>query len=303
MSCFALALMVLSSAPAHASDPLRLTETFRVLKLSPYMRAAEDGGHIFSVQNAGTEQLELILHHLPQNGLAIALGLKSASFDILRLFSSDDREFAGAPGALEKLRFTVPSGQVQSFYLPGIEETLTPELYLWSPEALAAYESSRQTFHSAVLLLLFVLLFVALGVTLMRRSRRAVYAAVMAGGLMVLLGALWMRDVLPDNEQFQFLLVNRLDAIRVALGLGALMSLIAHLNLIVRQIPNRNYWTRVIIVSDIMLGAFLVFWVWEILTPDFAGLLSVELGEIALAMTCLTVLLGAVFVPDRPDSD
>ena len=148
-----------------------------------------------------------------------------------------------------------------------------------------------------------MLLFVALGVTLMRRSRRAVYAVVMAGGLMVLLGALWMRDVLPDNEQFQFLLVNRLDAIRVALGLGALMSLIAHLNLIVRQIPNRNYWTRVIIVSDIMLGAFLVFWVWEILTPDFAGLLSVELGEIALAMTCLTVLLGAVFVPDRHDSD
>jgi len=46
-----------------------------------------------------------------------------------------------------------------------------------------------------------------------------------------------------------------------------------------------------------------VFWVWEILTPDFAGLLSVELGEIALAMTCLTVLLGAVFVPDRHDSD
>jgi hypothetical protein len=42
-----------------------------------------------------------------------------------------------------------------------------------------------------------------------------------------------------------------------------------------------------------------VFWTWEVLNPDFAGLISSELGDIALALTCGTVLLGAFFVPDR----
>jgi hypothetical protein len=58
----------------------------------------------------------------------------------------------------------------------------------------------------------------------------------------------------------------------------------------------------VIIVSDGVLAAFAVFWVWQIYAPDFAGLISAELGEMALAMTCGTVLMGAVFVPDRRNS-
>ena len=77
------------------------------------------------------------------------------------------------------------------------------------------------------------------------------------------------------------------------------MSVLAHLNLVVKQIINRNYWTRVIIFSDAALLAFAIFWVWQIYAPDFAGLLSVELSHMALAMTCATALLGSVFVPDR----
>ena len=288
------------SGPSLASDPLRLNESFRLLELTPYMRAIDGGGHVFAVQNGGTEELSLILHHLPQNGLAIALNLQPTAPPLLRLFSSDYREFAGRPGASEKLLFTVPAGQVQSFFLPPLDAAdKPPQLYLWAPDALSAYENNRQTFHSTVLLLLSLLFALATGVAVVRRSRRAAYALVMAGGLMVLLGSLWMRDVLPEGESFQFLLVNRLEAIRIALAIGALMSVVAHLNLVVKQIINRNYWTRVIIFSDAVLLAFAVFWLWQIYAPDFAGLLSVELNQIALAMTCATVLLGAVFVPDR----
>jgi len=294
-------LVVLSATEqVSASDPLRLNENFRLLELTSYMRPVDGGGHVFAVQNGGTEELSLILHHLPQNDLAIALGLQSAAPPLLRLFSSDDREFSGRPGATEKLRFTVPVGEVQSFFLPLLTPAdVTPQLYLWSPEALAAYENSRQTFHSAVLLLLSLLFLLAIGVAAIRRSRRAVYALVMAGGVLVLLGSLWMRDILPAGEGFSFLLVNRLDAIRIALAVGALMSVLAHLNLVVKQIINRNYWTRVIIFSDVILLTFAVFWLWQVYAPDFAGLLSVELSHIALAMTCATALLGAVFVPDR----
>ena len=147
------------------------------------MRAVEGGGHVFAVQNGGTEELSLILHHLPQNDLAIALNLQPTAPPLLRLFSSDDREFAGQP-VLEKLTFTVPEGQVQSFLLPPLDAADTvPQLFLWSPEALSAYESSRQTFHSTVLLLLSLLFLLAIGVAVVRRSRRAVYALVMAGGL------------------------------------------------------------------------------------------------------------------------
>ena len=189
---------------------------------------------------------------------------------------------------------------MQSFFLPPLDAADTvPQLFLWSPEALSAYESSRQTFHSTILLLLSLLSLLAIGVAVVRRSRRAGYAVVMGGGLMVLLSSLWMRDVLPGGESLDYLLVNRLDAIRIALAIGALMSVLAHLNLVVKQIINRNYWTRVIIFSDAALSSFAIFWIWQIYAPNFAGLLSVELSQMALAMTCATVLLGAVFVPDR----
>jgi hypothetical protein len=277
-----LVLAAITGGPASASDPLRLKEGFRLLKLTSYMRTLESGGHVFAVQNGSSQDLHLVLHRPPQNDLAIALGLQPASGPVLRLFSSDDREFASAPGASEKLRFNIPAEQVQTFFLPQSGGVASVDFYLWSPEALASHESNRQTFHSTVLLLLMLLLLLAIGV-----------------GLMVLLSSLWMRDILPDNPQFEWLLVNRLDSIRAALAIGVAMSLVAHLNLMAQQIVNRNYWTRVIIVSDMVLVAFGVFWVWQIYAPDFAGLISAELNEIALAMTCGTVLMGAIFVPDR----
>jgi hypothetical protein len=296
---FAILATLACIMPVNASDPLRLNENFRLLDLTSYMRPVDGGGHVFAVQNGGGEDLALILHHLPQNDLARAIGLQAAAPPLLRLFSSDDREFAGQPGASEKLKFTVPAGQVQSFFLPPLEpKDAVPQLFLWSPEALSAYEGSRQTFHSTVLLLLSLLSLLAIGVAVVRRSRRAAYAVVMGGGLMVLLGSLWMRDVLPRGS-LDYLLVNRLDSIRIALAIGALMSVLAHLNLVVKHIVNRNYWTRVIIVSDIILSSFAIFFIWQIYAPNFAGLLSVELSQMALAMTCATVLLGAVFVPDR----
>ena len=302
MAFAGLLLVLMMGSPASASDPLRLKEGFRLLKLTPYMRALESGGHVFAVQNGSSQDLQLVLHRPPENDLAIALGLQPASRRVLRLFSSDDREFAGAPGASEKLSFNIPAEQVQTFFLPQSVEAELADFYLWSPEALASHESNRQTFHSAVLLLLMLLLLLAVSVGMVRRSRRAAYAVVMAVGLMVLLSSLWMRDILPDNAQFGWLLANRLDGIRAALAIGVLMSLLAHLNLMAKQIVNRNYWTRVIIVSDIVLVAFAVFWVWQIYDPGFAGLISAELSEIALAITCGTVLMGAVFVPDRRNS-
>ena len=74
-----------------------------------------------------------------------------------------------------------------------------------------------------------------------------------------------------ERRKLQFLLVNRLDAIRIALAIGALTSVLAHLNLVVKQIISRNYWTRVIIFSDAALLAFAIFWIWQIYAPNFAG--------------------------------
>ena len=65
------------------------------------MRAVEGGGHVFAVQNGGTEELSLNFAPFAANDLAIALNLQPTAPPLLRLFSSDDREFAGQPGALE----------------------------------------------------------------------------------------------------------------------------------------------------------------------------------------------------------
>lgn len=291
-------LAALLSGPAQASDPLRLKDNFRLLDLSPYVRATNDGGHVFAVQNGGSRTLSLIIERLPQNDLAVALSLHPRNYPALRLFTSDDREFAAAPGYPERLQFDVPPNALQSFYLPpGLLAGEHSFLYLWSPSEHAAQQNRRQTFRSSLMLLLSVLTVTAIAAAIYRRSRRAAYAVVMGLGLVVLLGSLWMRDIVP--VRFEYLLAERLNAIRVALAIGVFMSLLAHVNLVIQHVVNRNYWTRVIIVSDILLAASAVFWAVQIYNPDFAGLLSVELAYVGLAATAASVFLGAVFVPDR----
>jgi hypothetical protein len=150
MPLVGLMMAVITGGPASASDPLRLKEGFRLLKLTPYMRALESGGHVFAVQNGSSQDLHLVLHRPPQNDLAIALGLQPASGPVLRLFSSDDREFASAPGASEKLRFNIPAEQVQTFFLPQSADVASVDFYLWSPEALASHESNSWPLASAL---------------------------------------------------------------------------------------------------------------------------------------------------------
>ncbi len=298
VSFFWLALLVLpTDATARAADALRLAETFRVLNLTPHLMPVEQGGQAFAIQNSSSNPLTLVLKRAELNGLGVALGLQQGSRPPLRLFSSDDREFSVPAGPPNGLVFTLPGGVVQSFSLPNIETGET--LYLWSPATLAAHQNNRQTFHAGVLFLLAILLGLSICAAIFRRSRRAAYGITMGVGLLVLLASLWMRDVFPDTQQFFSLSTYRLDAIRFAFGLGLLMSILGHLNLIIRLAINRNYWTRVIILADIGLVAMGVLWTLEILRSDFAGLISSELGDIALALTCGTVLLGAFFVPDR----
>lgn len=282
---------------AQAVDALRLAETFRVLNLTPHLRASPEGGQGFAIQNASSKPLTLVLRRAEPNDLGVALGLQSGSRMPLRLFSSDDREFSAVPGSTQGLIFTLPAGVVQSFTLPRLAAGET--VYLWSPDSLAAHHLNRQTFHAGVLFLLALLLALSIFAAIFRRSRRAVYGVTMGGGLLVLLASLWMRDVLPDTQPFLSLSTYRLDAIRAAFGLGLFMSLIGHLNLVIRLAINRNYWTRVIILADIGLVAMGALWGLHMWRADFAGLISSELGDIALVLTCGTVLLGAFFVPDR----
>ena len=299
----AFTFLWLAAMPAaQASDPLRLDESFGLLHLNPYMKQADtaengEGGMVFAIQNSGSQPLDLVLRRAPLNDLAVALGLQSGSRPPLRLFSSDNREFAGQTGNDAGLVFFIPAGEVHSFFLPNIPADEV--IYLWSPEQLAAHQAGQRTFYSTMLLLLSLLLVLAIIAAVIRRSRRATYGVTMGGGLLVMLASLWLRDILPDGSGFESLLAYRLSIIRIALGLGVFMSILAHVNLVIRLAVNRNYWTRVIIFADMTLVATGSLWTAEILAPAFAGVVSADLGDIALAMTCGIVLLGAFFVPDR----
>lgn len=292
-------LVVLSalSGAAKASDPLRLRDNFQVLELHPYFSQANGDGVIFSIQNGGSANLDLVLSRATPLDLVTAFVSQWRAQPPLRLFSSDDREFAAIPGEGGELGFSVPAGQVQSFYLPNVSAQTV--VYLWSPEGLAAHEARTRTFHAGVLLLLAGLLGLAILVTLYRRSRRAGYALVMGASLIVLLASLWMRDMLPDDARFESWRANRLVIIQASFALGVAMSVLAHVNLVIRQIIHRNYWTRVIIVTDIWLVISIGLWGWQAIDPGYAGLISAQLGHIFMALTCASVLLGAVFVPDR----
>lgn len=301
LAVWLLGLGLLGAAgPAAALDPLRLDSGFRYLELTPYAQPTGADGVLFALQNSSSSPIELVLARAPLNDLAVGLMLQPNSRPALRLHASDAREFAAAPGRGDGLAFSVPAGEVQSFFVPGV--SAGEVLHLWSPAERAVYRNSRQTFHAGGLVMLSGLLGLAVMAVFYRRSRRAAYAVVMGGGLLVLLASLWMRDIVPDTPPFDALLSYRLPLVQAAFGLGLVMSLLGHLNLVIRVAVNRNYWTRVIILADIGLVAMGVFWVWEVSDPAFAGLLSSELGDLALTLTCVTILLGAVFVPDRQPS-
>ena len=284
--------------PVEASDPLRLRENFDVLELHPYLSATKGDGVVFSIQNAGSVDLNLLISRPAPLELLTAFMPDLQNRTPLRLFSSDDSEFVTKPGLGDELRFFVPAGKVQSFYLMGGGEN--PVLYLWSPEGRSEYQTRRQTFHSAILLMLGIGLALGIFSAAYRRSRRAVYALVMGGGLMVLLASLWMHDVLPQQDMFADWQANRLSIIRLSFALGVAMVVLAHVNLVIKQIINRNYWTRVIIVTDIWLVAAIGLWIWQAMAPGYAGLVSADLGHVFMAMTCTCVVMGAIFVPDRP---
>lgn len=295
-----LFFVALFLAPSHAADPLRLRENFQVLELHPYFQDAKQDGVIFSIQNGGSAELDLVLTRTRPLDLVIAFVPHWRQSDPLRLFSSDDREFSAAPGQGDAISFSVPAGKVQSFYLPRLDAAAT--VYLWSPDGLSTYQARVQTFHAGLLLLLSGVLVLAIAMTVYRRSRRAVYAVIMGASLMVLLACLWMRDMLPDDPRFDVWKANRLLVIQASFALGVFMSVLAHVNLVIRQIIHRNYWTRVIIVTDIFLVTSLGLWGWQLIDPAYAGLISAQLGHIFMALTCTSVLLGAVFVPDRKRS-
>ena len=292
-----LLFLALGLAPSYAADPLRLRENFQVLELHPYFQNAREDGVVFSIQNGGSADLDLVLTRVPPLDLAVAFVPQWRQSIALRLFSSDDREFSALPGQGDAVSFSVPAGQVQRFYLPRISTDAV--VYLWSPSGLQSYTARVQTFHAGLLLLLGGVLMLAIGMTIYRRSRRAVYALIMGASLMVLLASLWMRDMLPDDPRFDVWKANRLLVIQASFALGVFMSVLAHVNLVIRQIVHRNYWTRVIIVTDIFLIGSLGLWGWQLADPSYAGLISAQLGHILMALTCTSVLLGAVFVPDR----
>lgn len=292
-----LFLLALFIAPSQAADPLRLRDNFEVIELHPYFNITDNSGAIFSIQNGGSSQLDLVLTRPAPLDLAAGFVPQMRASAPLRLFSSDDREFSALPGKGDEIAFFVPAEQVQSFYLPDMDEGAV--VYLWSPSGLQSYEARVQTFHAGLLVLLGSVLILAILMTIYRRSRRAAYALVMGASLMVLLASLWIRDMLPADPRFDIWKANRLLIIQASFALGVFLSVLAHVNLVIRQIIHRNYWTRVIIVTDIFLITSLGLWGWQIIDPAYAGLISAQLGHIFMALTCASVLLGAVFVPDR----
>lgn len=292
--------LVLGLGPASASDPLRLQQGFRFLDLGQYTRTKADERLEFSIQNGSSAPLALMIVDYPPSDLTRAFGLRDADGQALRLFASDDSEFAALPGFGQRLDFVVPAGAVMTYYLSG---GTSERLYLWSPQALDAFENRQSTMRLTVLLVLLVLLGLGGFVAVQRRSRRAAYALVMGLGLILLLVSLWAQALAAGSWLETQISPNRLLIIRSALAFWLLMQALGHLNLIIRVVLHRNYWTRVVIISDLCVLATFCLWLTSLFwLPNFAGVTSNDLIEMVLSLACASVLLGAVFVPDRREA-
>lgn len=292
-----VAFIVALPQVGRATDPLRLQENFRVIGLNAYMRALTNDDHQFSLQNGSPRPMRVALQRQHFSPLASALGLAPRNEPALRVFASNDHEFIAAPQSPERVILAVPTGSVQTYILVG--QVAPHRLNLWSPDYLSVFEANRQTVQLGLVSLLGLLFVIGLGVALYRRSRRALYGVVMASGLMVLLTSIWASDLATGLWIEQLILANRLSIIQVAFGFSLVMTGLGHLNLIMRRVINRNYWTRVIICADLCLLITGGLWVLGLVRPDYLGLLGPEVAHLGLAVTCVCIFLGAIFVPDR----
>ncbi len=294
---FLFLLLVMAGSPVFASDPLRLQEGFGYLDLEQYVHRVDDGYLEFSIQNGGNEDLQFIVQRYPPSDISRALGVARDEFQPLRLFASDDSEFAAPPHRGERLRFSVPVGAVITYYLSGASQE---RLYLWSPTALDAFDERQSTMRIMILLILLFLFAVGAVVTIQRRSRRAGYALIMGLGLMILLVSVWAQTLVTGSRLESFFASYRSVIILSAFIFWLIMLAVGHLNLIIRIVPHRPYWTQVIIAGDICLLVTVVFWSLSLFNrPDFAGVISNDLIDVTFSLSCMCVLLGAVFVPDR----
>jgi hypothetical protein len=283
-------------APASALDAVRVGDDLRVMRLAPYVQSTPEGHLAFAIQNASDKPIYLDLERLRPPLMGFALGLFREQ-EGLRLFVSDDSEFTARPGYPDRIGFFIRAKSVQTFVL--VNKVNPVRLYLWDPNARQAFEDRRRTMQVVMLAVLLALGAGGLSVAIFRRSSRAYYALVMGGGMLVLISSLWMRGLVTSLGFEDAVLPYRLDNARGALIVMLVMTAISQVNMLLRKTANRNYWTRVVIIGDFCLltaGMSGLAAVWR---PGFAGLISNDISEVMLAVTCAGVFLGAIFVPDQ----
>ena len=281
---------------AAALDAVQVGDNLRTMALAPYVQSTDDGHVAFAIQNASDAPIYLDLQRLRPPLMAFALGLFQEQ-EGLRLFVSDDSEFAPRPGYPDRLSFFIQAKSVQTFIL--VNDVDVSRLYLWSPGVRLAFEDRRRTMQIVIMAVLVGLGAAGLAVAIFRRSSRAYYALVMGASMLVLIASLWMRGVITSLGFDDMVLPYRLDYARGAFILMLVMTAVSQGNMLLRRTVNRNYWTRVVIVGDFCLLAAGISAVAVILQPNFAGLISNDISEVLLAVTCACLFLGAIFVPDQ----
>ena len=103
------------------------------------------------------------------------------------------------------------------------------------------------------------------------------------------ISSLWMRGLVASLGFEDAVLPYRLDYARGALIVMLVMTAISQVNMLLRKTTNRNYWTRVVIIGDFCLLAAGLSGLAAVWQPDFAGLISNDISEVLLAVTCACV--------------
>jgi hypothetical protein len=293
----ALLFVVLLMVPAHASDAVRLQENFEAIGLTPYVQQTAADDYQFSLQNGSSQEINLVLSRARPSTLLRIFARDTQEKPALRLFTSDDTEFVAQADEPLLVRFQIPAGALQTFLLTDLDGM--PQVYLWAAGQYMAYETRLHTMQLTLISLLLLLLALASFMAIYRRSRRGGYAVVMAAGLLALLIGLRADDVAKGSGVDLGFLADNSLVLQLALVFSIIMTFIGHLNLVLRKVVNRNYWTRVIIFADLCLLVSIGLFIAAFVEPGFAGVISNELAHFGLSLTTACMLLGVVFLPDR----
>lgn len=237
-------------------DPIQINASLNVINITPYAKYYDRQMWDFALQNNSNASLEIILTRTRHAGFSAWQNVNATRIvSPLRLFDSDDIEYAPPLTHYDRIAFSMPPRAVKSFtFVNNTPEhnKVHMQIWLWSPNAHAKFEQRRTIVRIVQLGLFFLFVLIALPYMLWRRSMMASIVFTCAGLIAGAYIFIWYSDIALMLNLPPLNIIGLPQLIIVLIISALFLFVMAHIYGIYRSSVTR-YWRKVLLLLDIII--------------------------------------------------